>query len=99
MSLRLYNFARDYARQRGIIIADRKFEFGLFEGELLPIDEAAHRLPSAALLGCVRVFGKSAKIFCGIRHPRGRGIRVRMEQMPGTNKRAFLNKVAKIAVE
>ncbi len=39
MSLRLYNFARDYARQRGIIIADRKFEFGLFNGELLLIDE------------------------------------------------------------
>ena len=39
LSLRLYNFARDYARQRGIIIADTKFEFGLFNGELLLIDE------------------------------------------------------------
>ena len=39
LSLRLYNFARDYARKRGIIIADTKFEFGLFEGELLLIDE------------------------------------------------------------
>jgi phosphoribosylaminoimidazole-succinocarboxamide synthase len=38
-SLRIYNFARDYARQRGIIIADTKFEFGLFERELLLIDE------------------------------------------------------------
>src|SRR5262245_56668782 len=28
-SLRIYNFAWDYARQRGIIIADTKFEFGL----------------------------------------------------------------------
>ena len=39
LSLRLYNFARDYARKRGIIIADTKFEFGLFNGELLLIDE------------------------------------------------------------
>ena len=39
LSLRIYNFARDYSRKRGIIIADTKFEFGLFEGELLLIDE------------------------------------------------------------
>ena len=39
LSLSIYNFARDYARQRGIIIADTKFEFGLFNGELLLIDE------------------------------------------------------------
>ncbi|MEY4201473.1 MAG: hypothetical protein RLZZ265_3213 [Verrucomicrobiota bacterium] len=39
LSLRIYQFARDYARQRGIIIADTKFEFGLFNGELLLIDE------------------------------------------------------------
>ncbi|MEN9575594.1 MAG: hypothetical protein RL514_3449 [Verrucomicrobiota bacterium] len=39
LSLRIYNFARDYARKRGIIIADTKFEFGLFEGELVLIDE------------------------------------------------------------
>jgi phosphoribosylaminoimidazole-succinocarboxamide synthase len=38
-SLKLYQFARDYARQRGIIIADTKFEFGLLEGELILIDE------------------------------------------------------------
>jgi phosphoribosylaminoimidazole-succinocarboxamide synthase len=38
-SLKIYNFARDYARQRGIIIADTKFEFGLFDGELILIDE------------------------------------------------------------
>jgi phosphoribosylaminoimidazole-succinocarboxamide synthase len=38
-SLKLYNFARDYARKRGIIIADTKFEFGLFEGKLILIDE------------------------------------------------------------
>ncbi len=38
-SLRLYKFARDYARQRGILIADTKFEFGLFDGKLILIDE------------------------------------------------------------
>jgi phosphoribosylaminoimidazole-succinocarboxamide synthase len=39
LSLKIYKFARDYARQRGIIIADTKFEFGLFEGRLILIDE------------------------------------------------------------
>ncbi len=38
-SLALYTRARDYARERGIIIADTKFEFGLFEGRLILIDE------------------------------------------------------------
>ena len=38
-SMKIYSFARDYARQRGIIIADTKFEFGLFNGELVLIDE------------------------------------------------------------
>ena len=38
-SLRLYSFARDFARERGIIIADTKFEFGLCNGQLLLIDE------------------------------------------------------------
>ena len=41
LSLTLYQFARDYARQRGIIIADTKFEFGQSaDGRLLLIDEA-----------------------------------------------------------
>ncbi len=39
LSLRLYREGRDYARERGIIIADTKFEFGLYEGELILIDE------------------------------------------------------------
>ena len=39
LSFKIYKFARDYARQRGIIIADTKFEFGLFEGKLMLIDE------------------------------------------------------------
>jgi len=40
-SLDLYSFARDYARGRGILIADTKFEFGTARtGEVLLIDEA-----------------------------------------------------------
>ena len=39
LSLKIYQQAADYARQRGIIIADTKFEFGLFNGELILIDE------------------------------------------------------------
>ena len=38
-SLKIYSEARAYARQRGIIIADTKFEFGLFDGKLILIDE------------------------------------------------------------
>lgn len=39
LSLKLYRAGRDYARERGIIIADTKFEFGLCNGQLLLIDE------------------------------------------------------------
>src|SRR5208283_4969878 len=39
LSLKLYRAGRDYARQRGIIIADTKFEFGLSDGRLILIDE------------------------------------------------------------
>ena len=38
-SLAMYAKARDYARERGIIIADTKFEFGLLGDELILIDE------------------------------------------------------------
>ena len=38
-SLAVYNFARQYARARGIIIADTKMEFGLDNGKLILIDE------------------------------------------------------------
>ena len=38
-SLRLYTEARAYARERGILIADTKFEFGLCDGRLILIDE------------------------------------------------------------
>ncbi|MGH8507540.1 MAG: phosphoribosylaminoimidazolesuccinocarboxamide synthase [Gammaproteobacteria bacterium] len=41
VSIRLYAHAADYARGRGIIIADTKFEFGLdLNGDLVLIDEA-----------------------------------------------------------
>jgi phosphoribosylaminoimidazole-succinocarboxamide synthase len=41
VSIQLYSEAADYAAQRGIIIADTKFEFGTDEkGELVLIDEA-----------------------------------------------------------
>jgi phosphoribosylaminoimidazole-succinocarboxamide synthase len=39
LSLQIYANARAYARERGIIIADTKFEFGVFEGKLILIDE------------------------------------------------------------
>jgi phosphoribosylaminoimidazole-succinocarboxamide synthase len=39
LSLKIYKAGRDYARQRGIIIADTKFEFGLSDGKLILIDE------------------------------------------------------------
>ncbi len=38
-SLRIYRSAREYARSRGIIICDTKFEFGLDGDELILIDE------------------------------------------------------------
>ena len=40
ISLKIYSFAREYARQRGIIIADTKFEFGTMpDGSIILIDE------------------------------------------------------------
>ncbi len=38
-ALAIYNAAREYAIERGIIIADTKFEFGLIDGEVILIDE------------------------------------------------------------
>ena len=38
-ALTLYRTAAAYARERGILIADTKFEFGLADGELLLVDE------------------------------------------------------------
>ena len=39
LSLAIYKRARDFADQRGILIADTKMEFGIQEGKLLLIDE------------------------------------------------------------
>jgi len=38
-SLAVYRYARDYARQRGIILVDTKMEFGLLDGQLILIDD------------------------------------------------------------
>ncbi len=40
ISIKLYKFAYEYAYERGIIIADTKFEFGEVDGEIVLIDEA-----------------------------------------------------------
>jgi len=38
-SLAIYHYGHEYAKSRGIIIADTKFEFGLINGKLFLIDE------------------------------------------------------------
>ncbi len=39
LTLRIYKKASDYARGKGIIIADTKFEFGMIEGQIILCDE------------------------------------------------------------
>ncbi len=39
VTIKIYTKARDYAETKGIIIADTKFEYGMFEGKLIIIDE------------------------------------------------------------
>ena len=39
LSMNIYNTASEYALNKGIIIADTKFEFGLLNGEVILIDE------------------------------------------------------------
>jgi phosphoribosylaminoimidazole-succinocarboxamide synthase len=39
LSIRIYEEGRAYAAQRGIIVADTKFEFGLLDGRVILIDE------------------------------------------------------------
>jgi phosphoribosylaminoimidazole-succinocarboxamide synthase len=39
VSKEVYSFADQYARERGIILADTKMEFGLLDGQLILIDE------------------------------------------------------------
>ena len=38
-TIEVYEYARDFARERGILIADTKLEFGTIDGELILIDE------------------------------------------------------------
>lgn len=40
LTLTLYRRAAQYARERGIILCDTKFEFGLLDGQIIWIDEA-----------------------------------------------------------
>jgi phosphoribosylaminoimidazole-succinocarboxamide synthase len=39
VTLKIYSRARDIAAEKGIIIADTKFEYGMYEGKLIIIDE------------------------------------------------------------
>ena len=39
LSIRIYEEGRAYAAERGIIVADTKFEFGLLDGRIILIDE------------------------------------------------------------
>ena len=39
LSLKIYTTARDYAEEKGIILADTKFEFGEIDGEIVLADE------------------------------------------------------------
>ena len=38
-SIKVFTKAHDYARDKGMILADTKFEFGMIDGELTLIDE------------------------------------------------------------
>jgi phosphoribosylaminoimidazole-succinocarboxamide synthase len=40
LSIDLYVAGAEYARERGVILADTKFEFGHLDGQLILIDEA-----------------------------------------------------------
>ena len=39
LALKVYSTARDYAAERGIIVADTKFEFGVIDGQVSLVDE------------------------------------------------------------
>ena len=39
LSLKIYSTAADYAKEKGIILADTKFEFGEYNGDIILIDE------------------------------------------------------------
>ena len=39
LAIKVYSVARDHAAERGVIIADTKFEFGVIDGEIILADE------------------------------------------------------------
>ena len=39
LSIKIYTKAHDYAKAKGIILADTKFEFGVYDGKVILIDE------------------------------------------------------------
>ena len=41
LSLKVYTTARDHAAERGVIIADTKFEFGMLDGKIILADEVS----------------------------------------------------------
>ncbi|MDF2722166.1 MAG: phosphoribosylaminoimidazole-succinocarboxamide synthase [Paenibacillus sp.] len=38
-SIKLYEYAHAYCQERGIVLADTKFEFGIVDGKVILIDE------------------------------------------------------------
>ena len=63
LSIELYKRGRDHASEKGIIIADTKFEFGIFEGELILIDEVLTPDSSRFWPADLYAPGKSQPIF------------------------------------
>jgi phosphoribosylaminoimidazole-succinocarboxamide synthase len=63
ISLAIYKLAANYARDRGIILADTKFEYGLFNNTLMLIDELL--TPDSSRYWDVRVYqpGRSQDSF------------------------------------
>ena len=55
-SIKLYSKAHDYAKDKGIIIADTKFEFGLIGDELILIDEVL--TPDSSRFWPLALYGK-----------------------------------------
>jgi len=63
LSIDIYNKASIYAEQRGVIIADTKFEFGIFNDKIILIDEVLTPDSSRFWLKNVFVAGKSQASF------------------------------------
>ena len=60
-SLKLYSTAAEYARKRGIIIADTKFEFGIIDDEIIIIDEPMVGLDPKGIIQIKRIFTDLAR--------------------------------------